>query len=41
VFPRHQTHEVISTDVTATVIIQEIFLYRREDMGEGTHGPEL
>jgi len=41
VFPRHQTQEVIATDVNATVIIQGIFLCCREDVSEGTHGPEL
>jgi len=38
VFPRYQTQEVISNNVTATVIIQGIFLYCRADVDEGTQG---
>jgi len=41
VFPRYQTQEVISNNVTATVIIQGIFLSCTADVGEGTHGPDL
>jgi hypothetical protein len=41
VFPRHQKQEVISIDVTETVINDGILPYCKADVGEETHGPEI